>query len=119
MEGLPDIPRPCEVFDLAGGTGTGGYVVIIISTPLNRIFGRIIVIMLFRLQMSIDAAIRAYIRLAEHVFSEKKWFFQEGTFKATRLEEAMVSIIQQEEQEEGGDPRLVPFFNKEGPKWYI
>ncbi len=39
-EGLADIPRPCEVFDLAGGTGTGGYVVIIIhtkSTPLSCI----------------------------------------------------------------------------------
>jgi len=72
--------------------------------------------MLFRLQMSIDAAIKAYTQLVEHVFSEKKWFFQEGTFKATRLEEAMVSIIQ---QREGGDPRQVLFFNKEGPKWYI
>ena len=71
--------------------------------------------MLFRLQMSIDAAINAYIKLAEHVFSEKKWFFQEGTFKATRLEEAMLSIIQ---QSGGGDPQQVLLLNKEGPKWY-
>ena len=26
-EQLSDLPRPCDVFDLAGGTGTGGYVV--------------------------------------------------------------------------------------------
>lgn len=25
-EGSKDLPRPCDVFDLAGGTGTGGYV---------------------------------------------------------------------------------------------
>jgi len=23
---LPDIPRPCDLFDLAGGSGTGGYI---------------------------------------------------------------------------------------------
>ncbi len=73
--------------------------------------------MLFRLHMSIDDAIRAYIQLAEHIFSEKKWFFQKGTFKATRLEEAMVSIIEQNIR--GESPRQVLFFNKEGPKWYI
>ena len=25
QQGLAEIPRPCDVFDLAGGTGTGGY----------------------------------------------------------------------------------------------
>ena len=24
-EGLPSVPRPCEYFDLIGGTSTGGY----------------------------------------------------------------------------------------------
>ena len=24
---LPQLPRPCDVFDLAGGTGTGGYAI--------------------------------------------------------------------------------------------
>ena len=27
-EGLAALPLPCEIFDLAGGTGTGGYVLI-------------------------------------------------------------------------------------------
>ncbi len=50
--------------------------------------------MLFRLKMSIDAAIDAYGRFAEHVFSKRKWlFWQEGTFEATRLEEAVVDVI--------------------------
>jgi hypothetical protein len=70
--------------------------------------------MLFRLQMSIDTAIEAYRKLSEHVFSEKKWFFQAGAFKATRLEEAMLSIIQKHEV---GDPRRVQFLNKKGPLW--
>ena len=72
--------------------------------------------MLFRLQMSIDSAIEAYLKLSEHVFSEKKWFFQEGTFKATRLEEATLSMIQ---RSKGGDPRQVLLLNEQGPKWYI
>jgi len=25
QQGLAEIPRPCDVFDLAGGAGTGGY----------------------------------------------------------------------------------------------
>ena len=33
-EGLLDIPRPCEIFDLAGGTGTGGYVHSLSFPPL-------------------------------------------------------------------------------------
>ena len=28
-EGLSELPRPYDVFDLAGGTSTGGYVVIV------------------------------------------------------------------------------------------
>ena len=31
---LQNLPRPCDIFDLAGGTSTGGYVVVItISNP--------------------------------------------------------------------------------------
>lgn len=58
-EQLPNVPLPCDIFDLAGGTSTGG----------------LIVIMLFRLRMSIDDAINAYKRLSKDVFSKKKCFF--------------------------------------------
>ncbi|KAF9467925.1 FabD/lysophospholipase-like protein [Collybia nuda] len=75
---LPSLPKPCEVFNLASGIGTGG----------------LIVIMLFRLEMAIDQAIDAYIKLTEHAFSERKWlWWQEGTFKASRLEEAVLELI--------------------------
>jgi hypothetical protein len=49
--------------------------------------------MLFRLRMPIDQAISAYVKLASHVFSKTKWAHQEGTFKASRLEEAIVEVI--------------------------
>ena len=73
--------------------------------------------MLFRLQMSIDEAIDSYATLARGVFSEKKWFFQEGTFKASRLEDAIVSIVGLKSNEANGDPRAVRMLNEDGSKW--
>jgi len=75
------------------------------------------VIMLFRLQMSIDEAIDTYATLARSVFSEKKWFFQEGTFRASRLEDAIISIIRVRSNKADGDPRAVKMLNEDGPKW--
>ena len=34
---LQDLPRPCDIFDLAGGTSTGGYVVVIAISILQRL----------------------------------------------------------------------------------
>ncbi|RDL30230.1 uncharacterized protein BP5553_10508 [Venustampulla echinocandica] len=48
--------KPCEVFDLIGGTSTGG----------------LIAIMLGRLEMDVDECIAAYSDLAEAVFHQKK-----------------------------------------------
>ena len=73
--------------------------------------------MLFRLQMPIDEAIDAYATLARSVFSEKKWFFQEGAFKATQLEDAIVSIIRVRLTEADEDPRDVKMLSEDGPKW--
>ena len=67
--------------------------------------------------MSIDEAINAYATLASMVFSEKKWFFQEGTFKATQLEDAIVSIIRERSTEADEDPRDVKMLNEDGPRW--
>ncbi|PVH67903.1 hypothetical protein DL98DRAFT_442468 [Cadophora sp. DSE1049] len=52
---LPPV-KPCEVFDLIGGTSTGG----------------LIAIMLGRLEMDVDECIKAYTKLAEAVFPQKK-----------------------------------------------
>ena len=78
---------------------------------------RLIVIMLFRLQMTIDDAIKAYTTFASRVFAEKKWFFQQGTFKSSLLEEAFLAIIQSGLKE--GNPRMVRLLDEEGPKWYV
>ncbi|OAL51109.1 FabD/lysophospholipase-like protein [Pyrenochaeta sp. DS3sAY3a] len=51
---LPPV-KPCDVFDLIGGTSTGG----------------LIAIMLGRLEMSVDECIVAYNKLMKDVFSEK------------------------------------------------
>lgn len=32
---LEEIPRPCDHFDLIGGTGTGGYVLVLIETSMG------------------------------------------------------------------------------------
>ncbi|KAL1978749.1 hypothetical protein VTN31DRAFT_1608 [Thermomyces dupontii] len=55
-KGLKDVPRPCEQFDLIGGTSTGG----------------IIAIMLGRLGMSVDECIRAYRKFAQQAFTQKR-----------------------------------------------
>ncbi|KAJ5022565.1 acyl transferase/acyl hydrolase/lysophospholipase [Bipolaris maydis] len=55
--GLPNV-KPCEVFDLIGGTSTGG----------------LITIMLGRLEMDVDACITAYSKLMKTVFEKKsRW----------------------------------------------
>jgi len=67
--------------------------------------------------MSIDDAIDAYAALARNVFSEKKWRFQDGTFKASRLEDAIVSIIRVWSNESDGDPRALKMSTEDGSKW--
>jgi len=91
---LDYLPRPCDIFDLAGGTNTGGYAIIICLLNGYSLALRLIVIMLFRLRLSIDKAITVYVTLANHV-SEQKRPFQDGRSRASRLEEAIVSIIQE------------------------
>ncbi|KAI4738404.1 phospholipase, patatin family protein [Aureobasidium sp. EXF-12298] len=49
-------PKPCDYFDIIGGTSTGG----------------LIAIMLGRLEMSIDECIKAYTDLSEDVFHKKR-----------------------------------------------
>ncbi|CAI7580748.1 unnamed protein product [Penicillium palitans] len=56
VEHLDYVPRPCEHFDLIGGTSTGG----------------IIAIMLGRLGMTVDECIRVYRTVAERVFIPKR-----------------------------------------------
>ncbi|KAK9384173.1 hypothetical protein V1515DRAFT_624563 [Lipomyces mesembrius] len=76
--------KPCEVFDLIGGTSTGG----------------LIAIMLGRLEMDVDECIKAYTKVAESVFSQKKsslpfsWKGKvEAQFDSSELEKAIRETI--------------------------
>ncbi|KAF8961379.1 hypothetical protein BDZ97DRAFT_1208591 [Flammula alnicola] len=74
---LSSLPKPCDYFDLIGGTSTGG----------------IIALMLGRLRMDVDKAIKCYDDLAKDVFSDPKRWGGDGKFKATKLEEAIKSVV--------------------------
>ncbi|CUA74931.1 Calcium-independent phospholipase A2-gamma [Rhizoctonia solani] len=84
-EGLPEIPRPCDYFDIIGGTSTGG----------------LIAIMLGRLRMSISEAIEAYVELSDQIFSEHKHRWQDGRFKASLLEKAIKKIVSDHSSSDG------------------
>ncbi|KAG8711322.1 hypothetical protein FRC11_003113 [Ceratobasidium sp. 423] len=73
------MPKPCEYFDMIGGTGTGA----------------ISAIMLGRLRMSIGDAIDSYVQLMRTVFSERKYTIKgdTGAFKSTLLERGLKEII--------------------------
>lgn len=73
---LQTAPKPCEIFDMIGGTSTGG----------------LIAIMLGRLQMTVDEALQEYRHLAKTVFSDTKNAFGDGAYKATTFKKAVQSI---------------------------
>ncbi|KAJ1329894.1 cGAMP-activated phospholipase [Microdochium nivale] len=82
-EQLDHVPRPCDRFDLIGGTSTGG----------------IIAIMLGRLGMTVDECIRAYKNLAQHAFTMKRTTLlpasPAGAFSAKALEAAIKRTVRE------------------------
>ncbi|KAJ6114828.1 hypothetical protein N7486_000606 [Penicillium sp. IBT 16267x] len=82
-------PKPCDYFDMIGGTSTGG----------------LIAIMLGRLQMTVDECINAYTSLSDKVFEKKchrvtiKGKIQ-GRFDTVELERAVKQIL----RDRGFDP---------------
>jgi len=76
--------------------------------------------MLFRLGMSIEDAIDAYTVLAKQVFSEKKrLLLREEMFKATRLEEAVIGIIQMELKLGKDQAKGVRMLDEKMVKWCV
>ncbi|KAI1778195.1 acyl transferase/acyl hydrolase/lysophospholipase [Hypoxylon cercidicola] len=80
---LDTVPRPCEYFDLIGGTSTGG----------------IIAIMLGRLGMTVEDCIKAYRRLAQKAFTPKRRVLPlplppTGAYSATALKMAIRDVVQ-------------------------
>ncbi|PHH90065.1 hypothetical protein CDD83_4604 [Cordyceps sp. RAO-2017] len=80
--GLDCTPKPCELFDLIGGTSTGG----------------IIAVMLGRLRMSVDECIKAYRKVAQRAFTPK-WTLlpapPQGLFSAKALEAAIRDTVKE------------------------
>ncbi|KAK0436178.1 acyl transferase/acyl hydrolase/lysophospholipase, partial [Desarmillaria tabescens] len=78
-QNLPQTPKPCEYFDLIGGTSTRG----------------LIAIMLGRLKMSTEDALQSYNRISSAVFSteNRKPFYSDGKFKATTLEKEVKNVV--------------------------
>ncbi|EON62134.1 hypothetical protein W97_01353 [Coniosporium apollinis CBS 100218] len=77
-------PKPCEVFDMIGGTSTGG----------------LIAIMLGRLEMSVDECIKQYIALSRTVFKREHYLpFRkrdgsiQARFSTSALEAAIKKIV--------------------------
>ncbi|KAK4031668.1 hypothetical protein C8A01DRAFT_51327 [Parachaetomium inaequale] len=79
----PDAPpRPCDYFDMIGGTSTGG----------------LIAIMLGRLRMNVDECIHAYTALSDKVFEKKSHRVNikgklQGRFDSAELERAVKTIL--------------------------
>ncbi|KAF2196381.1 phospholipase, patatin family protein [Delitschia confertaspora ATCC 74209] len=78
--------KPCEVFDLIGGTSTGG----------------LIAIMLGRLEMDVDQCITAYSSLAEAVFGKKLSSIPfnlkgkvKSRFDSAKLESAIQEVVKE------------------------
>ncbi|ROT37152.1 FabD/lysophospholipase-like protein [Sodiomyces alkalinus F11] len=75
-------PKPCDYFDMIGGTSTGG----------------LIAIMLGRLRMSVTECITAYTALSGKVFEKKNHRFGwklkiQGRFDSGKLEQAVKQIL--------------------------
>lgn len=77
-------PKPCEYFDLVGGTSTGG----------------LIAIMLGRLQMTVDECIDAYREMSPKIFTKVNHRLNlrgkvQGRFDHTAIEESVKRMLRQ------------------------
>ena len=80
-------PKPCDYFDLIGGTGTGG----------------LIAIMLGRLRMDIPSCVDTYVEMTRRVFETDKTIagipYRSTMFKASKLEDAIRQCVARYEPE--------------------
>lgn len=97
------LPKPCDHFDLIGGTGTGG----------------LIAIMLGRLRMDIETCKSVYVKVTKHVFETDKTFagipYNSTLYKATKLEEAIKECVRGHTiSEDEGNDSYTSFSSKAG-----
>ncbi|EMT71987.1 acyl transferase/acyl hydrolase/lysophospholipase [Fusarium oxysporum II5] len=94
--------KPCEVFDMIGGTSTGGF----------------IAIMLGRLQMTIEDALKQYKKFMGTVFPTSRWttvsLVKSGSkWDASELEKCIKQLVQ---EQLGQDPDQVLLLDEESAK---
>jgi hypothetical protein len=101
-----ELPKPCDYFDMIGGTSTGG-----LASPKYQVIQcanglRIIAIMLGRLKMSIEECEDAYISLSERVFQRVHYLPVslsgkiQGRFDSRALETAVKETLSERGLEE-------------------
>ncbi|KAM7212357.1 hypothetical protein V8F06_012262 [Rhypophila decipiens] len=81
---LESPPKPCQIFDMIGGTSTGG----------------LIAIMLGRLEMSVDDCIEAYRAMSPKIFTKVNHRLNlrgkvQGRFDHTAIEESVKNILRE------------------------
>lgn len=93
-----DPVKPCELFDLIGGTSTGG----------------LIAIMLGRLEMDVGECIEAYKHLSRDIFEKSSWFPVKDNldinakFDSDALEKCITNIVK-DHIPNGRDPKAELF----------
>ncbi|KAF1935899.1 phospholipase, patatin family protein, partial [Clathrospora elynae] len=86
----PDAPpKPCDYFDMIGGTSTGGLIAIILG----------------RLRISVADCIAAYLSLSERVFRKTRHRVTvkgkvQGRFDAKELAQAVKKVVKQQGMQE-------------------
>ena len=74
--------------------------------------------MLFRLKMTVDEAITAYIKLSENVFSKKPVLSHTGT-NTSLLENAIINVIQPSLEVDNSQAHKIRMLDDKGPKWQV
>lgn len=90
------LPKPCQVFDLIGGTNTGGYARLAVKLDKADAFRRIIALMLGRLEMSIEDAIERFIELTKHTFSLEDLSPENRELRTSALEAELKELVSDE-----------------------
>ncbi|KAL9128122.1 MAG: hypothetical protein Q9217_003143 [Psora testacea] len=109
-------PKPCDYFDMIGGTSTGGLGDLCLLMPTAADTIRLMAIMLGRLQMDVDECITAYAALSNQVFNKRRHRVRingqvQGRFDTAELERAIKEIVGKKEQTEDAllkSPAIAP-----------